>query len=111
MTLRPLCGAAPLAQVVGGTDVHGREAVPVPAVAAARSLVMQPSREVRSTAPISQRAAAPALDGAAARPQRRDADDAAEAPGEQVAPGRVLALLSALGAMVLLVSRHLRREP
>ena len=111
MTLRPLCGAALLALVVGAADVHGREAVPVLAVAAARAWVMQPSREVRSPAPIPQRAAAPALDGAPARPQRRDADGAAAAPGEQVAPGRVLALLSALGAMVLLVSRHLRRDP
>ena len=109
MTLRPLFSIALLALMVGAADVHGR--VAALAVAASRGFVTQPSRDAPVLTPVSLRAAGPMLDVTAARPPRAATTGVAPTPDAPSAPSRTLMLLSALGAMVLVVARHLRREP
>jgi hypothetical protein len=108
MTLRPMCCVALLALTVGVADVHGREAAR--AVTAARGFATPPSGEAPVRTPVSLRAAAPMLDDTAARPPRGGVPVVNPTPDPPAAPSRTLVLLSAFGAMALLIGRHLRRE-
>jgi hypothetical protein len=104
-----MCGVALLALTVGVADVHGREAAAI-AVTAARGYAMPPSGEAPVRTPVSLRAAAPMRDDTAARPQGGAVPIVSPTPDPPAAPSRTLVLLSAFGAMALLIGRHLRRE-
>jgi hypothetical protein len=103
-----MCGVALLALTVGVADVHGREAAAI-AVTAARGYAMPPSGEAPVRTPVSLRAAAPMRDDTAA-PPRGAVPVVSPTPDPPAAPSRTLVLLSAFGAMALLIARHLRRE-
>jgi hypothetical protein len=102
-----MCGVALLALTVGVADVHGREAAR--AVTAARAFATPPSGEAPVRTPVSLRAAAPMRDDTAA-PPRGAVPVVSPTPDPPAAPSRTLVLLSAFGAMALLIARHLRRE-
>jgi nucleotide-binding universal stress UspA family protein len=109
MFLRPMCGAASLALMVGVADASVRE--PSPATALRPHASSTAPRERAAMMPASLRVTPPLLGSARQRANesRAVAAPAPEERHEGAPPSKALALLSALGAMLLVIGR--RRHP
>jgi hypothetical protein len=108
MSFRPICCAAPLALMVGIADVSAREAATAAALRPPVSSATPRDRPLMT--PASLRVAPPALGGQRPRAAEPRAVAAPASDADDAPPDKMLALLSALGAMVLVIGRRLRRE-
>jgi hypothetical protein len=107
MPFRPICCAAPLALMVGCADVYAHESVRgTPAVRAAPLA----ARDVPMMMPASLRLAPARVERQRAAAPSPAADPEAVPAGDEAPPDKTLALLSALGAMMLVIGRRLGRN-
>jgi hypothetical protein len=93
--------------MVGCADVHAHESVR--GSAAVRSSAFAP-RDATVMRPASLRLAPPGLERERATPRAPAADPAEARPADEAPPDKTLALLSALGAIMLVIGRRLGRD-